>query len=308
MKLLKQILNKNKRGTIGLEFEFEGVNDNYNIKELNSKYPVQKWNKVKDGSLRNGSFELVLKEPVGFTTSKKLVKDLYEWIGCCGGFTPSIRTSTHVHLNVLKRNINEVMKIIYLYYRLEPYLMDLLPEERKENFYSLPLEYAEGPIIRLISYCDSFIKLKYKLYDIKFISSLNNDRRYSSLNLCSIPKYGSLEFRMFHLEKDVSKVIRWIEIIKVINDIAIKHSTEEVLNKDIKEILKWIGVKPLSKKYHSNDNLLKLLNVKFNIATCGMYNDQNSQLQQEKQECENFTETVRPSSQRTISSRSYYFN
>jgi hypothetical protein len=78
--------------------------------------------------------------------------------------------------------------------------------------------------------------LPYSLYKIakgeKYRMFRDEVFRYSAVNVCSIPKYGSLEFRSMRSTKDFNVIKDWCAILLALRDVVCKgfKNPKEVLD------------------------------------------------------------------------------
>ena len=195
MKKLYEYLraDKKKKGELGIEIEMEGDD----LPDVDDVY----WKTERDGSLRDGK-EYVLKAPVSLEeTSAALLSLKAELTDSKPSF--SFRTSVHVHLNVQEMTHKEICSLIYLYYLLEEPLMTYCGRSRKGNRFCLRLQDADGVINNL--------RLLFNVGMEFAVNNIDQDAvRYSALNIASLPKYGSLEFRAMEGNIDINRLNIWL--------------------------------------------------------------------------------------------------
>jgi len=191
----------------GLEVEAEGVNL--------PRAPLG-WDQVDDGSLRgvfpDSRSEYVTKGAVTKDDAVALLQALYTEADKSQTIWDfSFRTSFHVHINILDLEEEQVLNIIYAYRLLESALFTKCGAVRKNNRFCL--RAADS---------DSFIDVS----DMAFRRGLKEaamfahgeDMRYSSLNLASLRKHGTLELRCKDASSSVENMIDWVETIdKLVN-------------------------------------------------------------------------------------------
>lgn len=166
------------------------------------------WRTEGDGSLQNG-IEFVLKNPVSAGKLDQRLTALEKYLGT--NFTPSDRTGIHIHLNVQTLTPKELVVFLCLYYIFEELIVDTCGENRRGNHFCFRMVDAE----------DVFFVLHQSLSTSR-INYLFNDRiRYAALNLSSLGKYGSLEFRAIQTSYEYRK-----EILRVANLLlALRNAT-----------------------------------------------------------------------------------
>ena len=155
----------------------------------------------RDGSLRGGNAkEYVLRHPA--SSLEDLVRKIESfYMGFSHKIAPSYRAATHLHMNVMNNTFMEVANILFKYYAVEEVFAYHFNPDRYENPFSLNLKSAEFPII-------SFLSMLRK----KSAAELNNDDlRYSSLNLASLTRKGTMEFRAFETSSEVRPLLQWVE-------------------------------------------------------------------------------------------------
>lgn len=187
-----------------LELEFEGLN----VKPIkDSPLYSRDWRFDLDPSLRNNhgeSVEWISRQPLGLKHLKSSTENLYEYLeGQNVLFAESPRTSTHVHCNVGDKCSLQVMNLFILYTILGGILGKYCGEERDGNLFCLDARYSEGQLEDVLK------TLRNVLNYTQFVP----ERRYSSLNLCAIPKFNSVEFRGMRGLSSSSQVIEWLNIL-----------------------------------------------------------------------------------------------
>lgn len=211
MKKVFQLLNKNKPidGEVGIEIECEGKN--LNIVDHGG------WKTEDDGSLRgvfpDSRAEYVLTKPI-------MAKDVQEKVDFLRNEQKeatldfSFRTSVHIHINVQDLTEAQVMNMVYTYLLLEEPLVNFCGRERKGNRFCLRIADAEG-----------IIEYYSKMFGrgLRYIMAVNeNDLRYAGINLASLKKYGSIEFRSMRGCMDAETLHIWANSLMSIKTYAQK--------------------------------------------------------------------------------------
>lgn len=187
----------------GIEIEVEGSGVTLNTPKL----PVHEWKVVADGSLRGESFEAVQREPKGLTESCAAVKNFYEVITANGAkIHDSMRAGLHIHLNCQNITLKRMFTFMTAYYCIEDMLVDYLGEERAGNLFCLRLSDAED-----ISFAIANCLKKESLGAIGYFT--NDNLRYAAMNLVSLSKFGTLEFRAMRTPTTAEPVIEWLKIL-----------------------------------------------------------------------------------------------
>lgn len=196
---------------VGIEIELEGLSSS-------SVSSLVSWNRVSEGSV-NG-FELVLNRP---TAGEDLFCAIDELRSLriedpSRVFTP--RTSVHIHIDIRDLTFPQLINFITLATMFEPVLYNYVAEHRKHNHFCWQLGECQELIKRIhnvMSYANT----------PTLRSALNHEfssgsTKYAGINLSSIPRYGSLEFRMHEGTAEAPALIRWINILMAIKNYA-KH-------------------------------------------------------------------------------------
>jgi hypothetical protein len=161
------------------------------------------WNSKPDGSLRGHSMEYVSGVFPDALKAKKEVVRLYDKIGTVND---SMRAGVHIHYNVQSWTVQELFTFLSLYYLFEDTLFVFLGEERKGNLFCLDAKEA-GYIPHGLYQC-----LQSETFEAMLFN--NQDMRYSALNLYSVKKFGSIEFRALRTPVTAAPILTWIDIIE----------------------------------------------------------------------------------------------
>lgn len=208
MKKMYEILNKPLiDGLFGVEIECEG-NDLFPI---NTRY----WRTESDGSLRgqfpNQACEWVMKKPLSFDATVVALKHLLN-AQKDAKFNFSIRTSVHVHVNVLDLTWDEYMCMVYLYMLLEEPMMRKCGNTRIANRFCLRVQDAEGIL--------DTIEFLMNVGEGGIFNVHGDQVRYAALNIAATCKYGSLEFRGMEGNLDIPRLTEWLTAINSIKEFA----------------------------------------------------------------------------------------
>lgn len=133
----------------------------------------------------------------------------------------SVRAGVHVHMNVQKWNIKQVMTFSTCYYVLEDLLLRWCGENREGNLFCLRTRDAEFVLFKILN--------ALKERNLKHLQS--DIIRYSSLNYCSLFKYGTIEFRGMRGTPDLSLVYKWNEVLDELRTASLNfNSPRDVLD------------------------------------------------------------------------------
>lgn len=201
---------------IGVEVEMEGLLES--PRENENSY----WQHHQDNSLRSNedsrSTEFVLKFPL---CGEDLILALKEFDSTVKGMSqpPSMseRTSVHIHLDARDMTEEELYKLILLYTVFERPLFKFCGNGRDNNPFCLPFYKAEGGIFEAIGdIVDEGVG--------RFSRVLGIDYRYAAFNLCSLLKFGSIEFRHCAGTYDIQYILLWINIIMSLKKYAVESN------------------------------------------------------------------------------------
>lgn len=201
---------------IGVEHELEGAtNDDY-CKRFTD------WNSISDGSLRDGGIEYVLKQPLAGEELIAAVKDLDEYVKSRSNIRSNERTSTHIHVDARDLTQDQLLMFFVVYTTFEQVLFSLCDESRTENNFCVPVRKNGGVIKRI----RNVAKRKNSPSAVQSLGS--SSYRYAAMNMASLPRFGSIEFRMRETLTDKVKLLEWINILLSMKQFAIEHGNEPV--------------------------------------------------------------------------------
>jgi len=156
------------------------------------------WNVGYDGSII-GSYRFELMSPIlyGADGVKELIK-VYEILNEFPKFNVNSTCGLHVHFDASKLNGLEIFSIYDRYRKLEKQIDMLIDEDRRgdENSFTSPLAKID--------------LTRYERNNLKHGGSTYKFVRNCKLNITSILKHGTLEFRQHEATKDINKVVHWI--------------------------------------------------------------------------------------------------
>lgn len=243
---VSKMARRAKQGDLfGIELECEGRNVDWDGSSGNL---LNDWAPHADGSLRNnhGSCcEWVFNGPVKYKPSVARVEKLFEFFDKRKAkLVTSNRTSTHVHFNMGDKNAYQLVNMFILFTILEDLLDRFCGEDRNGNLFCLSSRHAEQQVQWMQDAC-------FKHYSFGF----REDWRYCSLNIASINKFGTVEFRGMRGLDNKDDVLAWLSIINEFCDYACYKMKNPV------ELIEAISVKtPLGfiKEVFSKDNFMLL--------------------------------------------------
>ena len=201
---------------VGIEWENESINP-LTLPDIGSG-----WQFHNEGSLRYHGCEFVLNPPRKLEESKDYVKRLFKSLSG-NTWTDSIRTSVHVHFDVTKYKITDIICFGAVYWILEDILSDFAGEHRKSNLFCLRAKDTEY-LLTDLSYNVSS-KQPFKLH------TTENNYRYASVNLAAMKKFGSFEFRMMRGTSNQEDIFLWLDCLESIRQFALRFDTPKALRK-----------------------------------------------------------------------------
>ena len=189
---------------VGIELEFSNV--------VHYERNLLWWSWHTDGSIRGErTGELVLRTP---THPRGLDMALAEYRECVAQHvTINESCGVHVHVDVCDLTFEELRGVLLLYSVLERTLYKYCGSSRENNNFCVPL----GECGDRLSWFRGGI-------------SINNDLRYCGLNLASVRKFGSIEFRMHPGCTSPTRIGAWAGICARIKEFGRMCTPESVYN------------------------------------------------------------------------------
>lgn len=173
-----------------------------------------------DHSLMDNGREFVSRRPTSPTELKKEVARLLDLPDYRKNYKKTPRQAIHIHANMLHYTPEQVLRICLLYYMVEHIFFDYVSDDRKDNLYSLPMQLSSGQLYPL-----RFIKY----LDLKQLENCFGDYKYSGLNVCSLGRIGTLEFRHLEGTSDKAKIFGWIDLIDNLIKTALSYPSVDAL-------------------------------------------------------------------------------
>lgn len=213
MKMNVPIVKKNKLGTIGLELEVEGNNlpQAFDLGHLAGKTTRAMWTTHADGSLRGESCEYVFNTPCSSAELADLVNGLFDvYKAKKTKLALSNRCSTHVHINMGGAKINELTSVLALWMTFEEPLIAWHGEERINNHFCLTSSQTNQVANAWRNYLEGLGR------------PAQDGLKYSSLNVLTLWRFGSFEFRVGRGADSPEYVITWASFLDKFCDYARK--------------------------------------------------------------------------------------
>lgn len=239
---------------VGVELEYENITSH-----PSDSLDLNLWEVVEDGSLRiinddTYSLELRYRGALGGYDSERALASLNKFLVRNKDIMCTERTGLHVHIDFRDVNNLQLRNFLINYLIAEPFLYEYCGNDRNNNIFCLPL-YKTPHLIydHLSSYRFSCPKdLGY------YISKMY---KYSGMNILSIQKKGSVEFRMHHATTSVEEVITWINILLSL----VENSLHENIN--VKKLSKNLTFNYIKKLFGKYSNLFMTNNLDRNLGT-----------------------------------------
>ena len=216
MKVTDQLPYVERReGEVGLEVEVEG--DNVCYQDMRGR-----WREEDDGSLRGDGVEYVLRRPCSRDKVDSVLEELSDHFEARNWeIDDSDRCGVHVHINCQDLEVTQVFNFIVLYLIVEDALTRYCGEDREGNLFCLRARDA-AVIIDLVGQA---------MKDDDLRSFNDQGMRYSSMNLASLGKYGSLEFRALKTPTNLMEIRTWVQMLLAVKDASLKYEMpSQILN------------------------------------------------------------------------------
>ncbi len=192
-------------GDVGLELEIEGVSlpSQGALERISGKRSGTRWETKTDGSLRGEALEYVLSGPCFIDEVEPLITGLYDKFKDTGTrLALTNRCSTHVHVNMTGKKVNEITSAIALWSAFEEPLTLWAGEERVNNHFCLTGKDSNQGTIHAWR---GFLRTG----GTRFRDNL----KYSALNILTLQRFGSLEYRVMNASEDPSRLIDWTKFV-----------------------------------------------------------------------------------------------
>lgn len=191
---------------VGVELELEGMSP-YDACDLCPRDLGLRWSWTDDGSLRGLSVEAVLSHPLGGADLHSAVAGITDYLKKDWGrvLSTNHRTSMHVHIDVRDITPEQLAKIVMVYAIFEKPLISYSGPGREHSNFCIPLYNAA-------QLCDSVAALMEGTTRC-IHAMIENQSKYSALNLLPIRTFGSIEFRSHRGTYNYDEILSWINIL-----------------------------------------------------------------------------------------------
>lgn len=191
---------------LAVEFEVE-----YTADKILPGYDVEGFRVVNDGSLRNLGIEYVSTAVRPLTGVKNDLDRLFLVLGVMKPFITdkkAARTGFHVHGNTLNRTLTQTLTTITTYWLIESIVSPMCGEHREGSLFCLRAKDAPGQV----DFLTKALMTSHKTGRVLFSNFNEGALKYAGLNLFTLVKFGSLEFRLMKGLFDVDLQKSWVQM------------------------------------------------------------------------------------------------
>lgn len=188
---------------IGIEVELE--------QHQTVRKPHLMWEYKEDGSLRNNGAEYVSRI-MRAVDAPDLLDNLFNH-ALTDDCAFSLRTSIHVHLNVLDLTVQQMQAFVLLYSVFEDVFYKYAGRGRWKNIYCVPITQT--------GVLSNFIEKTYK----------TPWHKYTGLNLKRMSEIGTIEFRHLAGTNSVNRIVNWIGLICKFREFILKNDPKVLLER-----------------------------------------------------------------------------
>lgn len=229
---------------VGVEVETEGVK---------GRLPpdmAEFWDQKQDESLRGNAAEYVLREPLFGEDLITALKRICSF-GLNNKLQCNYRTSLHVHLDARDLTFDAFQALCCLYACVEEALFAWVGDKREESIFCLPWYSAEGDIESIRSLFIESTNLK---------NQAGRLGRYSGLNLNSLSKFGSIEFRHLRTTYDFQRIFDWVCICQHLKRYAVQLASSDGVDYSLLEMYSTKGIRLFLNEIFGEELSAKLRN------------------------------------------------
>ncbi len=211
---------------LGLEFEVE----NFTVPAIPPAIS-DFWAIKEDHSLRNKGMEFVFSQPL---KGDSVITALDTFLGWQAGtkMRTSIRTGLHVHLDMREVNVSQMVSFLMTYTAIEPLLYRWVGNSREESNFCVPFYYSDVALrqaAKIVSDLISDNEEASKGGPTGHAKQASEAfERYSGLNLNSLARFGSAEFRQMPMTFNRTRILDWINIILSLKKYSLQVSPDDV--------------------------------------------------------------------------------
>ena len=177
--------------------------------------PNSLWSIIGDGSLRGNACEYVLHTPSYGSAVSQQLELLVAALKERGELNPSDRCGIHIHINMQNLRLNQLFNMLVLYFISEALIIEEYAPERKGNLFCLSGQDAEGVIDWVNGRMRRGLASVLTRADPQVL-------KYAAMNLSSLYRFGTLEFRAFSTPRDVEGLMRVMDLVKVFSKMKLQ--------------------------------------------------------------------------------------
>ena len=157
------------------------------------------WKIVPDGSVMGGG-ELV-SPPLRMEQALELMPKVQRAMAAAGA-SVNHSTGLHVHHEVTDLDVRAFGRMFRFWYNCQDALNTLVSPSRNSNAFCRPLDRL------IVEQCETLSALNRETTRRAF----GNINRYMTLNVCSFPRYGTIEVRQHQGTLNAEKIINWTKL------------------------------------------------------------------------------------------------
>lgn len=199
---------------VGIELELEGFKKRPDLPKFSSYWVTHDEPSIRAyDNLR--AYELVFSLPLSGYDLTRALSELPRVLESTNS-VPIIsrRTGFHVHLDVRDLPVNLIYNFIIVYLIFERLLFSYCGKTREDNLFCLPF-YKASFIYDMLSFENT----------TKSLQNLSLEQyRYNALNLASLRRFGTLEFRQHPGTYSVPLIQTWINIIMCLKKFVLTYN------------------------------------------------------------------------------------
>jgi len=216
-------------GIVGVEIEVEGVpckiGSPEDYKPIHAPVPYA-WAGKEDGSLRNYGIEYV-SVPIRNWELPVALELLAQHLEACPTHDFSPRCGTHFHVNVRDFTDEDLTYFLMYYMIYEKFFFHLAGKERLNSYHCAPLTQ-----VYIREYLLEILGIPQNDDAYAHADKFSGWHKYTSLNLSSIPRFGTLEVRLLPGGYDWNKLCEFVDLILQLRNYIIK-TDKKTLREDI---------------------------------------------------------------------------
>lgn len=190
---------------VGLELEIEGFHGGRSYTGFNF---------TEDNSLRNHGIEAIT-----MPTKTKFLETLLSGFYGHNKITEanySERCSTHVHVNVLDFNLEQLACLTLVYQVFERMLFNFIGNDRGKNIFCVPWSQAN---------------INTNLVEVILNANwrgLRTWQKYTAMNLLPVQNRGTVEYRHLYGTCDVTLILNWVNLLASMHEYARGSNIEKL--------------------------------------------------------------------------------